>query len=168
MIVLGRIKAPYGVRGWVRIHPFGDDPLSWERMPTWWLSLDAEAPLAQWQAFGLRACRLQGGDLVAAFDGVEDRTAAERLQGMYFGAPRESLPETDRDEYYWSDLIGLRVENGDGFALGVVEELIETGANQVLVVRKDGEERLLPFIGAVVKDVDLAAGRILVDWAADW
>lgn len=168
MVVLGRISAPYGVRGWVRIHPFGDDPMSWKSMPDWWLSADAEAPDERWQAVALLGCRMQGTDLVASFDGVADRASAERLQGMYFGAPRSALPETGCDEYYWSDLTGLRVENGDGIDLGLVAELIETGANQVLVVRKDGAERLLPFIGTVVKDVDLQARRILVDWAADW
>ncbi|MGE5386497.1 MAG: ribosome maturation factor RimM, partial [Betaproteobacteria bacterium] len=94
---------------------------------------------------------------------------AEALRGMLVGAPREALPETDADEYYWADLIGLQVINASGESLGQVAGLIETGANDVLrVVSESGEERLLPFVAQVVLEVEKENGLIRVEWGSDW
>jgi 16S rRNA processing protein RimM len=170
MIVLGRIVAPFGVRGWVKVRPFGDDPASWSRMPRWWLCGEADGK--DWQPHELCGVRPHGAQWIAKFDGVDDRTGAEGLEGQYVGAPREALPATAVDEYYWADLVGLAVINEQGDDLGRVDSLIETGANQVLVVQ--GTEggvavrRLLPFVGAVVREVDPAAHRIRVCWGRDW
>lgn len=167
MIVLGRVAAPYGVRGWIKVQPYGDDPPAWCGMPHWWLG--AEAADGGWRAYALTDCRPQGANLVAKLDGIDDRDAAERLRGALVGAPREALPGTAEDEYYWADLIGLAVVNEAGAALGRVASLIDTGAHQVLALRDEaGLERLLPFVEAVVKQVDRAAGVIRVDWQADW
>lgn len=163
MIVLGRITAPHGVKGWVRIHPFGDDPLAWQRMPEWWIGDEG-----RWHAYRLKGCRMQGGHLAACFDGVVDRGGADALCGQYVGAPREALPANAPGEYYWAELIGLEVENRAGQKLGRVDGLIETGANAVLRVCEGDTERLLPFVDVVVCEVDRVAGRIRVDWQADW
>ncbi len=164
MIVLGRIVAPFGVRGWVKVHPFGDDPAAWRKMPQWWLGTEPEG--TGWQAFDLKGLRQHGKGLVAKLSGVDDRAAAEAIDGRYIAAPREAMPQTGENEYYWADLIGLEVVNEQGERLGKVETLIETGADDVLVVR-DGEiERLLPFVEAVVKDV--VGGQIRVEWQLDW
>ena len=168
MIVLGRIVAPFGVKGWLRVHPFGDDPEAWRAMPSWWLSADAEAPAERWRAAALESVKRHGDGIVAKLEGVDDRDAAEALDGCFIGAPRDALPATSAEEYYWADLVGLEVVNVQEQSLGRVESLIETGANQVLVV-KDGErERLLPFVAQVVKAVDLAGRRIRVEWGDDW
>ncbi len=168
MIVMGRIVAPYGVKGWVRIHAFGDDPLSWKKMPRWWLCADDKAPEARWQAHALKGCRLQGKALVAALEGIDDRTAAESLKGCYIAAPREAMPQTAKDEYYWADLIGLQVENTEGETLGTVTTLLSAGAHEVLQIN-DGElEHLIPFVPAYVDSVDTESGRILVQWQKDW
>ena len=168
MIVLGRIVAPFGVQGWLRIHAFGDDPEGWRRMPRLWLSADADAPLDNWKVHELKGLRQHGDGLVAKLAGIDDRNAAEELGSCFIGAPREDLPAPQQDEYYWADLVGLEVVNVQEQSLGRVESLIETGANQVLVV-KDGErERLLPFVAQVVKAVDLAGRRIRVEWGDDW
>lgn len=168
MIVLGRVVAPFGVQGWVKIHPFGDDPLAWRRMGQWWLSDRDDADQGEWQAYRLKGCRVHGKGLVAAFEGVADRTAAEQLGGKYIGAPREALPETGEDEYYWIDLVGLTVANRAGERLGTVESLLETGAHDVLRVTDGDNERLIPFVAAYVLAVDVAGGTITVDWEADW
>ncbi|MCB1895336.1 MAG: ribosome maturation factor RimM [Zoogloeaceae bacterium] len=168
MIVLGRIVAPFGVQGWLRIHPFGDDPLGWRRMAQWWLSADDRAPDEQWQALDLRACRMHGKSLIAAFDGIDDRNAAERLSGRFVGAPRAALPIPADDEYYWADLIGLEVRNTADCRLGTVAGLIETGAHDVLQVQDGDRERLIPFVEAYVIEVDVSGGRITADWEADW
>ncbi len=169
MIVLGRIAAPFGIRGWVKIQVYGDDPLAWAHMPRWWLSEAEQAPDAAWQARHLAECRTHGKGLVARFDGMEDRNAAEQLAGLYVGAPRQALPQTAKNEFYWADLIGLEVTNQADERLGRVVELVRTGAHEVLDVRdEDGVQRLLPFVAAVIKEVDLAGRRIRVDWGRDW
>ena len=168
MIVLGRITAPFGIRGWVKIHPFGDDPASWMSMPSWWLGADEKAADGGWLARRLRDCAPHGKGLVAHFEGSDDRGAAEKLTGLYVGAPREALPETASDEFYWADLIGLEVVNLSDERLGHVADLLSGGAHEVLRVRDGDNERLLPFVAAVVKEVDLAGRRIRVDWGRDW
>ena len=168
MVVLGRIVAPYGVKGWVKLHPFGDDPESWRAMSRWWLGATPEA--ADWTEHVLEDLRFHGKGVIAKFAGVDDRSGAERLDGLYIGAPRETLPQNAENEFYWADLIGLRVVNETGETLGKVATLIEAGANPVLVVKDDeGKcERLLPFVASVVKDVAVAAGCIRVVWEKDW
>ena len=111
--------------------------------------------------------RGRGEDLLG-----EDRDAAERMVGQFVGAPRNALPATEQDEYYWADLVGLTVVNEKQETLGRVTELIESGAHAVVVVQEgEGEkaqQRLLPFVGQVVKDVDVPAGVIRVAWERDW
>jgi 16S rRNA processing protein RimM len=167
MIVLGRIAAPFGVEGWVKVHPFADDPLAWCQMSRWWLAADAPRP--NWSPWNLRGCREHGGGLIASFEGVDDRNAAEGLKGLLVAAPREVLPQTGEDEYYWADLIGLDVVNEAGDLFGRVTGLIRAGAHEVLTVRDEGgHERLLPFVETVVQEVDRASGVIRVIWQRDW
>jgi len=167
MIVLGRIAAPYGVNGWVKVHPFGDDPLAWCKMRQWWLGADVGEP--QWRLASLRGCRGHADGLVALLEGVDSRERAEALKGLLVAMPRAALPEPDEGEFYWGDLVGLEVSNEAGESLGRVASLISTGAHDVLVVRDEaGHERLLPFVEAVVRDVDRAGGIIRVAWQVDW
>jgi 16S rRNA processing protein RimM len=166
MVVLGRIVAPHGLRGWMKIHPFGDDPESWRQMSQWWLAADAESDI--WQPFEVEGLRAQGAGWVAKLDGVDDRGAAERLDGWFVAAPRQALPETQQDEYYWADLVGLVVTNEQGEVLGKVDSLMEAGAHQVLVVKDGDTERLLPFVGQVVRSVDVPGACIRVEWGRDW
>ena len=167
MIVLGRIVAPFGVGGWVKVHPFGDDPLSWKKIPQWWLATDPDGNA--WVPFTLKGCREHGkGGIVASFDEVPDRNGAEAVTGYFVAAPREALPKPEKDEYYWGDLIGLEVVSAAGVSFGKVEGLLSTGAHDVLQVRDGEAERLIPFVAAYVLNVDTAAGQIQVDWDADW
>jgi 16S rRNA processing protein RimM len=168
MIVLGRIIAPFGVRGWLRVHPFGDDPLKWQHMPRWWISPDVDAADENWRACVPEAVRMHSGKVVAKLVDVDDRSGAEVLAGCFVGAMRNELPSTGKDEYYWQDLIGLSVVNLQGESLGNVVTLLETGANDVLVVKDGDRERLLPFIENVVKRVDMTEGMVHVDWDSDW
>lgn len=168
MIVLGRIVAPYGVQGWVKIHPFGDDPLAWRQMRQWWLNADSEGAAETWRPVTLRGCRMQGRALVAAFVESPDRNAAEALDGCYIGAPREALPDPGQDEYYWGDLVGMGVENRQGERLGTVAGLLSTGAHDVLQVVDGESEHLIPFVAAYVDGVDQDGRLIRVDWQQDW
>ncbi len=160
---MGRVVAPYAVRGWIKLQTFTEYLDSLLDYPVWRLGKDG-----RWRDYRVLDGKIHGQYLMAGLEGVEDRSAAEALMGLDVAVLREEMPEADEDEYYWDDLIGLDVVNLAGEALGRVEGLLETGANDVLQVRNGEAERLLPFVDAVVKEVDLEAGRLVVDWGLDY
>ena len=168
MLVLGRVGAPFGVQGWVRVYPFADDPEAWAAVPNWFLAVDPDLAADRWRQVGLERARLHGDGLIVKFVDVSGRSEAEALEGLFVGLPRASMPEPAADEYYWSDLVGLEVINQHGLSLGRVAGLIDTGANEVLKVQDGKTERLLPFVAAVVREVNVEVGTIDVDWEADW
>ena len=167
---MGRGTGPYGVQGWVKIQTYTETSDSLTRYRTWWMGRENQAEPYGEQA--VTQAKVHGSDVVAKLAGVEDRDAAAMLKGTLVAVPREELPKPKKDEYYWTDLIGLSVVNTEGIQFGAVTELLETGANDVLVVQgeEDGEpkERLIPFIGQVILDVDLKGRTIKVDWGADY
>ncbi|MCX7897082.1 MAG: ribosome maturation factor RimM [Rhodocyclaceae bacterium] len=171
MVVLGRITAPYGIKGWLKLWAYGDEPARWKEMPRIWLAPTTDDP-AQWREWSLADLRPHGAAWIMKLAGIEDRTAAESLRGHYVGAPRDFLPATAEGEYYWADLIGLQVVDGEGRPLGKVVDLLETGAHDVLVVREEtgahAQERLIPFVSAWVLDVRPEAGFVRVAWERDW
>ena len=154
------------MQGWLKIYPHADDPLDWAKMPVWWVGREGKN---DWKAFNLVKCKAHGTALVALLEGLADRTGADPFKGMLVGAPKDVLPKLPDDQFYWADLEGLKVINHLGENLGNVVGLIETGANDVLRVTDiDGQERLLPYVDAVVKKVNLAAGELTVEWGKDW
>ncbi|MDX1432665.1 MAG: ribosome maturation factor RimM [Gammaproteobacteria bacterium] len=162
-VVVGRVSGVFGVRGWVRVRSHTEPA---ERLLDYspWLLEGAGEPrrLAPEQG------RPHGEGLVAKLAGIDDRDQAMALVGADISVAREQLPALAEGEYYWVDLIGLEVVNREGRSLGRVADLMATGANDVL--RVTGErERLIPFVTHdVVLAVDLAAGRIDVDWDPDF
>ena len=170
MVVLGRIVGPYGLRGWVKLHPFGDDVAALGGMRQWWLGIDPEG--TQWTPYTLQELKQHAKGWVVQFAQVDGRNSAEAIDGLYVAAPRSELPETAANEYYWADLIGLAVVNTQGERLGKVTELLSCGAHDVLCVQEDvagtPKQRLLPFVAQVVKSVDPASATICVEWGSDW
>ena len=162
MVVMGRVVAPFAVKGWIRVQPFTQRPASLLDYPVWWLG--PQDDLTPWT---LGEGAVHGKALVARLAGCSTREAAAAMQGLEVAVPRSQLPQSEPGEYYWSDLLGLAVRNLQYETLGRVERLLETGANQVLVVRGD-RERLIPFVPARVVAVDLAQGEIVVDWGLDF
>lgn len=162
-VIIGRIAGVYGVRGWVKIHSYTDPIENILHYKRWQLRLhDA------WQQKEVVTGRPQGKGLVAQIAGVDDRDVARTLTGADIAIERSALPPIAPNEYYWTDLLGLEVVTVDGCSLGKVDHLIETGANDVLVVRGD-RERCVPYLrGDVVRRVDLDAGTIEVDWDPDF
>jgi 16S rRNA processing protein RimM len=159
---MGRVTGPFGVLGWVKIHPYTETSDSLLGYQTWWVGRD--------ESYGEHAvsgAKVHGAEVVAKLEGYDDRDAVATLKGMLVAVPRAELPGTKKDEYYWTDLIGLSVVNTEGVEFGTVKELLETGANDVLVVQGE-RERLIPFIRQVVLDVDLEGGAVKVDWGADY
>ncbi len=116
----------------------------------------------------VQQCEVHNKTLAAQLPDCPDRNAAEKLKGLLIAVPRSSLPQQAADEYYWSDLIGLDVVNEAGMKLGTVTNLLETGANQVLSVKDESGEILIPFVATAIKQVDVKNKTIRVDWAADY
>ena len=159
-IVIGRITGIYGVRGWVKIFSHTQPRENILSYATWYLKEQGA-----WVTCELETGRVHGKGVVAKLKGCDDRDAAAALMGNTIAIRREQLPQAAADEYYWADLIGLKVVTPEGVELGVVDSLLETGANDVLVVMQDGMERLIPFVqGRFIKGIDLASGVITVDW----
>jgi 16S rRNA processing protein RimM len=159
---MGRVAAPFGVKGWVRVQVFTEALDSLLDYPTWWLGRGEN-----WREQQVEEADVHGRTLVARLAGCEDREAAAALTGAQIAVPQSELPEPGAGEYYWRDLQGLRVANLQGQELGTVSRLVETGAHGVLVVKGD-RERLIPFVDAYVVKVDLAQGELVVDWGADY
>ncbi len=163
---MGRINAPFGVKGWVKIKPFTETLDALLDYPEWQLGKASE-----WRKVDVEDATLHGDFVVAKLAGCNDRDAAFALRGQEIAVDREELPDTEEGEYYWEDLIGLAVVNRDGVELGKVASLMETGAHDVLVVKGEKEiskEILIPFVEVYVLNVDLAQGRIEVDWGLDY
>jgi 16S rRNA processing protein RimM len=163
LLTVGRIVGLHGVDGWVKLESWTEPRLRIFSYRPWRVSLSGSE-------FEVAAARghEQGKGMVAKRPGCDDRDAAAKLVGATIQVPRSALPRPKRGQYYWTDLEGLAVVTVDGVDLGKVSHLFATGANDVLVVHGE-RERLIPFVtGQFVKDVDLKAGRITVDWDADF
>jgi 16S rRNA processing protein RimM len=173
IVVMARVLAPHGVHGWVRIRPFTGSPVALQKYERWWLKL---AGSTAWREVTCAAARVHSGGLVAKLDGFTTREAALALRGAEIGVPRAAMPALEQDEIYWTDLIGFNVVNREGVALGKVLAVEEYGADPVLRVgAPDGlfasgtaAQMLIPFVAAHVERVDRPAGRIEVDWQADY
>ncbi|MDO8595485.1 MAG: ribosome maturation factor RimM [Sulfuricaulis sp.] len=163
---MGRVTAPFGVKGWVKIHALTAQLGNLLDYPVWWLGHDGN-----WREMRVATAKVHGNTLVAQLAGIEDREAAVVLKGLEVAVPRSQLPGAAENEFYWADLIGLRVVNTEQHEFGRVVRVMQTGANDVLVVAGgNGSERetLIPFIAGAIRQVDLAAGVISVDWGKDY
>ena len=153
---MGRVAGSYGVRGWIRVTLLGD----------------GLAAQRSWQVgateYRVEQTKPHSGALLAKLAGVEDREQALRLKGKEVSVPRDRLPAPAEGIYYWADLVGLEVVNAQGLVLGVVKGMFSNGAHEVMELSGEKRERLLPYVPAVVKRVDLEARKIEVDWGAEW
>ncbi len=161
---MGRIAAAQGIRGWVKIQPYTEYLDSLLDYSSWWIGHEH----GPWREVEVQQCEVHNKTLAAQLPDCPDRTAAEKLKGLLIAVPRSSLPRHTGDAYYWSDLIGLEVVNEAGVQLGTVANLLETGANQVLSVKGEGGEILIPFVASAIKLVDVKNRIIRVDWSADY
>lgn len=160
-VELGRITGVFGVRGWVKVYSDTRPREAILGYNPWLLGLNGG-----WREWQLLDGRVHGAGIVAQLAGCSDRDQAQALIGARIAVRREQLPRVRAGEFYWADLVGLQVVNLRDEALGVVDHLMETGANDVIVVRGE-RERLIPFTKAVITAVDLEHGVIRVDWDRD-
>lgn len=170
---MGRISAPFGIKGWVRVQTYSGVASGLANYSSWWIS-GSDAPA--WREVAVVQAQMQGADVVAKLVGCDDRDVAAGFKGQIVAVPRDAFPQAEEGEYYWADLVGLKVRNTEGLDFGVVSSMLDTGANAVMVVQQvvqqsavdRSAERLIPFIASVIKRVDIAAGLIEVQWGEDY
>lgn len=155
-VLVGIVVGAQGVRGRVRIKSFTGDPMAIG-------DYGALSDEAGKRSFTLRAIGLSRGAVLADIAGIADRNAAEALKGTKLHVERSALGETEDGEYFHADLIGLAAEDGQGRALGRIKAVFDFGAGPLLELeRKGGGTQLLSFTDAVVPQVDIAGGRVVV------
>ena len=166
--VVGKLGSTYGIRGWLRIYSSTEQAESIFDYQPWFLTIKGE-----WQSIELENWRYHNHEIIVKLKGVDDRETAQILANVEIGVDLSVFPELEEGDYYWHDLIGCTVVNLEGYTMGTVTEMMETGSNDVLVVKantKDAfgkQERLIPFLyEQVVKRVDLTTKTIEVDWDA--
>ena len=158
MILVGRVAGGFGVRGEVRITTFTEDPLSLKRYGALKREDGTPGPV-------VKTARAAKGGVIARVEGVETKDAADAMRGLHLYVPREALPKPAEDEFYLTDLIGLRVEDVSGAALGTVASVPNFGAGDLLEIDKgDGSATwYLPFTRAAVPDVRIADGVVIAN-----
>ncbi len=164
---MGRIVAPFGVKGWFKVKPLTAEAQTLLSYRKWWLR--SRAADSDWQDHEVGEGRMHGGVLLVHLEGIEERETAARWAGADVGVPRDALPATAEGEIYWADLEGLAVVNEQQVVLGRIVAVEEFGAHPVLrVVDESGATRLIPYVDAVVIGVDLRSGQVEVDWQPDY
>jgi 16S rRNA processing protein RimM len=158
-VELGRVIGAFGIKGWIRLHSHTAPADGILRYPRWIVGG------REWTVAGGHA---QGGAVVAELEGLSDRDAAAALRGQVIEVPRASLPKLKRGEFYWADVLGGEVVSTSGAKLGTLAGVTSNGAQDVMVVAGE-RERLIPAVsGPVVRQVDVAARRIVVEWDPSW
>ena len=164
---MGRVSAPYGVQGWVKVRTYTALPDGLLAYRAWWLATSEGG----WREFAVVQARVHAGAIVAQLEGLIEREAAAAWRGAAIGVPKASLPKLAAGEVYWADLVGLAVINRAGVTLGRVTAVLETGAHPVLRVASTetgAAERLIPLVPAYVDWLDVAGARIVVDWQPEY
>ncbi|WP_340612022.1 ribosome maturation factor RimM [Xenorhabdus bharatensis] len=165
-IVLGKLGSAYGIRGWLRVFSSTEQAEDIFEYQPWFIQRSG-----QWQHVELETWKYHNQDLIIKIKGIDDRDAANLFTNSEVVVDSSQLPALEDGDYYWKDLTGCQVINTAGYNLGTVQDMMETGSNDVMVIKanlKDAfgiKERLIPFLdGQVIKKVDLATKTIEVDW----
>jgi 16S rRNA processing protein RimM len=165
-IIVGKINGVYGVKGWVKVFSETDPREGITKYNPWYLKQQGK-----WREVKVESGRRQAKTIVAKLEGFDDCDESMLLNGAVIGIEPEQMASLKQDEFYWRDLMGCRVVNQQGIELGIVSKMLETGANDVLVVKSDQDDReyLVPWtMGTTVIQVDLKQHLILVDWDKDF
>jgi 16S rRNA processing protein RimM len=162
IVVLGRIGGSFGVQGWVKVSSYTEPPGNILDYEVWQLG-----QAGQWEPIEVEAGRVTAKGVLAKLAGIDTPEAARLKVGVEVGVPRSALPPPAEGEFYWSDLEGLEALSKDGSVLGKVDHFRITPAGSVVVIRGE-REHWVPFVRDRIVEVDLEAGRIVFDWAADW
>jgi 16S rRNA processing protein RimM len=163
-VLLGLVNGLFGVKGWVKVYSYTRPRIKIIEYQHWYLGNDFDQPMR------IEEGRSQKGGVVVKLEGIEDRDAAVALLDSKIWIASEQLTPLPNNEYYWYQLIGLDVLDTENKPLGSVKDLIETGANDVMIVRGEGKtEHLIPYIHEqVIKSIDLEQKCMVVDWDTDF
>lgn len=160
----GQISGVFGVKGYVKVFSFTQPRENILKYSPWLLQKNGQT-----KKVNVIGGQRQGNNVIAELEGIADRDQALVLMGWKISIHKQQLPKAGPGEYYWADLVGLKVETETGIHLGIVEHLLETGANDVLIVIDGETERLIPFLQQqTVLKIDLVAGLMVVDWDPDF
>jgi 16S rRNA processing protein RimM len=162
-VPMGRVVAPWGVKGWVKVEPYSDERDSLCGFPNWLLEKRGKL-----QPVAVAECKVHGAHVVARFEGCDDRDQAEAWRGAQVMLRRGELPPPEPNEVYQADLIGLTVLGANGERLGRIVEILENPGNPVLRVAGEDRERLVPFVPPVIRALDIEGGIVELEWGADW
>jgi 16S rRNA processing protein RimM len=162
-VILGKISGIFGVKGWVRIFSHTEPRWAIGEYPAWQVKIRGE-----WRLFEIEDAQAHQADksVVVKLKGIDDREKARGLMGCPIAVEREQFGELDEDEFYWADLFGYQVIQRSGEVVGELTGFMETGANDVMIVKTAEGEELIPWVmDAVVLEVDETGRIIRVDWA---
>jgi 16S rRNA processing protein RimM len=161
---MGRVSAPYGVRGWIKVQPYSEEPDALLGHARWWLRAREG-----WRSHAVLDARLHSGAIVAQLAAIDQRECAAALRGADVGIERSALPRLRAGEHYHASLVGLNVVNRAGECLGRVSAVLDSPAHALLeVAAGDGRKRLIPAVPAIVDAIEVDAGLVRVDWALDY
>jgi len=163
-IYLGKITGVHGIKGWLKIQSFSSPPENILNYPSWIINNQGEEEL-----YSIEQGRKQNNKIVVKLEKIDDRNTAESLINSKIQIQRSDLPKLSNENYYWSDLVGLSVLNSEEKVIGKIESLIETGANDVMVIITLKDERILiPFVmHEIIKEVNVELNYIKIDWSIE-
>jgi len=167
-VELGKLVGVWGVKGWVKLHSYTRNRADISQYKKWYLS-EPRKP-AEIRSIEVLQCREQGQGIVAQLAGINDRDQAAAMSGLVISVKQSDLPALPQGEFYWQQLIGLTVSNNEG-EIGEVESILETGANDVLVIKRKQpglSDVLIPYTEHAVLDIDLQQGTLSVDWDPEY
>jgi 16S rRNA processing protein RimM len=166
LLVVGKVGAPYGVKGWVKITPYTDETDGIFDYQPWLIEQGSGQTVVE-----IEEWRRHSNGIIAKLAGVDTRDDAEAIKNLDIKIEETTLPSLAEDEYYWRDLVGMKVVTDKGYDMGTVKELFETGANDVLLVKANlndafgKKERMVPYlVDSVILSVDSDAKTVTVDW----
>lgn len=159
-IILGRFASTYGIQGWIKVTSYTDPPDNLLQYPSWQVKHQD-----QWQSIEIEDAKTHNQFIIIKIHGYDTPETVKSFTNELIGVEREELPKLKENEYYWVDLIGLRVVNLEGVELGYIKSLMETASNDVMIIHdKNNQERLIPYLNHVVKSIDLDKKIMVVDW----
>ncbi len=161
-MLVGTINGLFGVQGWVKVFSYTQPRKNILSYKPWCIKVDG-----QWQTLEITNGREQSKTIVIKIKNIDNREQARIVIGTDVYIDRHQLPKLKKNKYYWEDLIGLKVVNQSGFVFGKVQNLMDTGANHVLIVHGE-KEHLIPYIKPFLREVNIKKKQILVDWHEDF
>ena len=165
IVVVGKIQTAHGLRGLLKVHSFTDPPNNFAKYSDCYISKNNGS---DWRASVISSVSKNGNSFLVEIENITNREQALAIKSELIGVGRDKLEEVGSGEYYWTDLAGCSVENGEGFQFGKVDRLIETGSNDVMEISGTQGKRLIPFSGDYLVSVDIDQRLIVVVWEPDW